>query len=73
METDKVQAQIDVVEAMQSEETRMELSADDRIFLKTKNINPEIPAADQEVRIEKLLDKLEKLLDDLDEEKAAVC
>ena len=31
-----------------------------RQFLETKGINPEIPAADQEVRIEKLLDKLEK-------------
>ena len=54
------QAQIEVVEAMRSEEKRKELSADDRVFLKSKDINPEIPAADQEVRIEKLLDKLEK-------------
>ena len=52
------QAQIEVVEAMRSEEKRKELSADDRVFLKSKDINPEIPAADQEVRIEKLLDKL---------------
>ena len=37
-----------------------------RQFLETKGINPEIPAADQEVRIEELLEKLEK-------EKAAVC
>ena len=63
---DKTQAQINVVKAMLSEATRKELSADDRVFLETEGINPEIPAADQEVRIEKLLDKLEK-------EKAAVC
>ena len=63
---DKTQAQINVVKAMRSEATRKELSADDRVFLETEGINPEIPAADQEVRIEKLLDKLEK-------EKPAVC
>ena len=61
-----VQAQIKVVKAMRSEGKRTNLSADDRVFLETEGINPEIPAADQEVRIEKLLDKLEK-------EKAAVC
>ena len=63
---DKTQAQINVVKAMRSEGKRTNLSADDRVFLETEGINPEIPAADQEVRIEKLLDKLEK-------EKAAVC
>ena len=62
---DKKQAQIKVVEAMRSEATRTNLSADDKEFLETEGINPEIPAADQEVRIEKLLDKLE-------EEKAAL-
>ena len=46
---DEKQAQIKVVEAMRSE----------GVFLETEGINPEIPAADQEVRIEKLLDKLE--------------
>ena len=72
-EADKMQAQIDekqaqikVVEAMRSEATRKELSADDRVFLETKGLNPGIPAADQEVKIKELLDKLE-------EEKAAVC
>ena len=70
---DEKQAQIKVVEAMRSEGKRTNLSADDRVFLETEGINPEIPAADQEVRIEKLLDKLEKLLDKLEEEKAAVC
>ena len=57
---DEKQAQIEVVKAMRSEGKRKELSADDRVFLATKDINPEIPAADQEVRIEKLLDKLEE-------------
>ena len=63
---DKTQAQINVVKAMRSEGKRTNLSADDRVFLETEGINPEIPAADQAVRIEKLLDKLEK-------EKPAVC
>ena len=57
---DKTQAQINVVKAMRSEGKRTNLSADDRVFLETEGINPEIPAADQAVRIEKLLDKLEK-------------
>ena len=63
---DKTQAQINVVKAMRSERKRTNFSADDKEFLETEGINPEIPAADQEGRIEKLLDKLEK-------EKPAVC
>ena len=62
---DEKQAQIKVVKAMRSEGKRTNLSADDKEFLETEGINPEIPAADQEVRIEKLLDNLE--------EEAAVC
>ena len=52
-----VQAQIKVVEAMRSEATRKELSADDRVFLETKGINPE---KDQDARIKELVTTLQQ-------------
>ena len=41
-------------------------------FIYSEGINPEIPAADQAVRIEKLLDKLEKEKAALSEDKGDV-